>query len=227
MIYLNLVVLISIDNIFLVSRLSLSVFGVLWRPFSCRGFCQMSYLAPTNWELPTRITRTPVSIICKHCLWKGAVSDNYIYFFFFFWLTLFVFLDVLSLFHIVPYRNLTVWIFHLLSFLCYLDSVCQLLGSYGGHVLVLDPVKWAILRLRAESLQFETLGLLFPSSANLVCGRQRCPTTSYIFFEIFWLASWGGRKLETFADNVERQRWKNYRKIFAEIVAIQSTPLFF
>ena len=34
-------------------------------------------------------------------------------------------------------------IFRLLSFLCYLDSGGQLLGSYGGHVLVLDPVKWA------------------------------------------------------------------------------------
>ena len=45
--------------------------------------------------------------------------------------------------------------FYLLSFLWYLDSVCQLLGSYGGHVLVVDPVKWAIWRpnLKASSLR--------------------------------------------------------------------------
>ena len=64
--------------------------------------------------------------------------------------------------------------FQLMSFLWYLDSVCQLLGSYGCHVLVVDPVKWAKLCPRAESLQFETLGLLVPSSANLVCGKRLC-----------------------------------------------------
>ena len=45
--------------------------------------------------------------------------------------------------------------FYLLSFLLYLDSVCQVLGSYGGHILVVDPIKWATLCRRAECLQFE------------------------------------------------------------------------
>ena len=31
--------------------------------------------------------------------------------------------------------------FQLLSILCCLDSTMELLGSYGGHVLVVDPVK--------------------------------------------------------------------------------------
>ena len=56
------------------------------------------------------------------------------------------------------------------------------MGSYGGHVLVVDPVKWAKLCPRAESLQFETSGLLFPSSANNVCGREPCRTTFLTFF---------------------------------------------
>ena len=33
--------------------------------------------------------------------------------------------------------------------------------------------------------------------------------------------------MKTFADNVERQRRKIYRRIFAKIVAIRSPPLFF
>ena len=32
----------------------------------------------------------------------------------------------------------------------------RFLGSYGGQILVVDPFKWAKLRPRAESLQFET-----------------------------------------------------------------------
>ena len=47
-------------------------------------------------------------------------------------------------------------IFHLLLFFLYLDSVCQLLGSYGLHVLVVDPVKWAIWRPQPQSFRLET-----------------------------------------------------------------------
>ena len=71
--------------------------------------------------------------------------------------------------------------FNVVSFSLYLYFVRQFWGSFGDHVFVLDPVKWATLYPRAESLQFETKGLLFPSSANFVCGRQRCPTTCYTF----------------------------------------------
>ena len=41
------------------------------------------------------------------------------------------------------------------------------LGSSRGQFLAVDPVKWAILCPRAESLQLETHGLLFASYANL------------------------------------------------------------
>ena len=63
------------------SRFSLSNICVLWRLFSGRGFCQMCYFAPTNWETPARNTKTPVFIICKLYLWKGDSSGTHIYFF--------------------------------------------------------------------------------------------------------------------------------------------------
>ena len=59
------------------------------------------------------------------------------------------------------------------------------MGSYGGHFLVVDSIKWAILRPQTESLHFETQRLLFPSSANIV--REPCPTTIFTFFSFFWL----------------------------------------
>ena len=74
---------------------------------------------------------------------------------FIFGLTRFVFLDVLSLVHIVLNRNLAVWnsiCSHFCDISILFDSY---LGSSGGHDLVVDPVKWATLRPRAESLQFE------------------------------------------------------------------------
>ena len=145
-----------------------------------------SYLAPTNGEPSTQNTRTPVSIICRVCLWKGDLSKNYIFFLFFFWFTLFVFSDVLSRFHIVSYRNLTVWFFICCLFLCYLNSVYQLLGSYRSLFLVPDSVKWAFLRPQTESLLLEPRGFLFPSSANLVCRRETCPEAIFTFFFFFW-----------------------------------------
>ena len=68
---------------------------------------------------------------------KEEIVRQLFIFIIFFSVTLFVLLDELSL-----------------SIEC--DSVFQLLQSYGGHVLVVDRVKWAKLCPRAESLQFET-----------------------------------------------------------------------
>ena len=167
---------------FVLSRFCLSVIGVLWRTFSFRGFCQLGYLGSTNWEPPTRNTTTPVSIISKHCLWKRDLSDNSIHFFSSFDSDILFFLDALSLFHIVPYRNLTVWFFICCLFLCYLNSVYQLLGSYRSLFLVPDSVKWAFLRPQTESLLLEPRGFLFPSSANLVCRRETCPEAIFTFF---------------------------------------------
>ena len=48
-----------------------------------------------------------------------------------------------------------------------------------------------------------------------------------IYFLFFWLAIWGGRKKETFAEKVEQQRWTSYGRIFAKIVAIRNPPLFY
>ena len=45
----------------------------------------------------------------------------------------------------------------------------------------MDPVKWVILRPQTESLQLETQGLLLPSSANILCGKESCPTILFTF----------------------------------------------
>ena len=88
-------------------------------------------------------------------------------------------------FCIIFYTGFWLFVFRLLLISCYLDSVCQLLGSDGGHVLAVDPIKWVKLCPRVESLPIETSRLLFLSSANLVCGKQRCPTTWYTFLNPF------------------------------------------
>ena len=49
-------------------------------------------------------------------------------FFFFFWLTLLVFSDVLSLFHVVPYLNLVVWVSHC----CHFCVISILFVRYWG-----------------------------------------------------------------------------------------------
>ena len=41
--------------------------------------------------------------------------------------------------------------------------VSAILAAYGGHVIVLDPVKWAMWRRQSDSLQQETQALLFSS----------------------------------------------------------------
>ena len=166
---------------FVLSRFCLSVIGVLWRTFSFRGFCQLGYLGSTNWEPPTRNTTTPVSIISKHCLWKRDLSDNSIHFFSSFDS------DILFFFRCMePFPNCSVseygcLIFPLLSFLCYPDSVCQLLGSFGGHFLFVDSVNWGILGPQTESLQLETQLLLFQSSLNIVYEKETCRTTVFTF----------------------------------------------
>ena len=77
-------------------------------------------------------------------------------------------------------------IFHLLSFLCYLDSVSQLLGSYGGHVLVLDPVKRANCgrELRASSLKRKDSCLHHPQTLFV---KRRLVRQLYLLFFFFWL----------------------------------------
>ena len=57
-----------------------SSFGVLWRPRSCYGSCQVGYIMPVSWEPPIWNIRTLVSIIYKLFLWKATLSDKLIYF---------------------------------------------------------------------------------------------------------------------------------------------------
>ena len=58
--------------------------GILWSPHFCRGSCQLCYLAPRSAVPPAWNIKNPVSIICKHCLLKGSLSDNFSYFLSFF-----------------------------------------------------------------------------------------------------------------------------------------------
>ena len=75
--------------------------------------------------------------------------------------------------------------------------------------------------------------------SNFKQKKHSVPSSSTLFMEdnivrqldsrflSFWLASWGGPILTTFAINVERQRRKIYRRNFDRIVEIWSPPLFF
>ena len=146
--------------------------------------------------------------------------------FFFFWLALFVFLDVLSLFDIVPYLNLVVWI----SNWCHFCDISIRFVSYWGPIeatfssWILSSGLNCARELTASSLKHQDccsqhLQTWFVEG-NVV--RQLDSR-----FWSFWLASWGGPKLKTFAVNVERQRWKIRRPNFSKIVAIRSPPLFF
>ena len=56
-------------------------FGVLWRPRSRHGSCQVGYIVPASWEPPISNIRSAVSIICKLCLWRATLSDNLIWVF--------------------------------------------------------------------------------------------------------------------------------------------------
>ena len=60
------------------------------------------------------------------------------------------------------------------------------MGSYGGHLLLVGPVKWAIRNPQPGSFKLETWRLLYPSYANVASGREHSPTTILIFF-FFWL----------------------------------------
>ena len=84
--HLNRAVSHSMWRHFLDISIVLSSFGVLWRPRSCRGICQLGYIFPASWEPPIWKIWTAFSIIYKLCLWKATLSDNLIYVFLSFWL---------------------------------------------------------------------------------------------------------------------------------------------
>ena len=46
---------------------------------------------------------------------------------------------------------------------------------------VWQPVKWVIRHPQPESFKLETWRLLFPAYANIVCGREHCPTILFTF----------------------------------------------
>ena len=66
----------------------------------------------------------------------------------------------------------------------------------------------------------------FPSAPTVFVGVKIVRQINLHFFILFWPARGGGPKLKTVAVNVERQRRKIYRWIFAKIVVIRSPPLY-
>ena len=129
-----------------------------------------------------------------------------------FWQARFVFLEVLSLFHIVPYRNLAVWFF----ICCHFCVIWILFVSFWGPMeatfssWILSSGLNCARKLRASSLKHQDccshhLKTWFVEG-NVV--RQLDSR-----FLSFWLASRGGPKLKTFAANVEWQRRKLYWRI--------------
>ena len=143
------------------------------------------------------------------------------FFSFIFGLTSFVFLDVLSPFPYCSISESGCLNFYLLSFLWYLDSVCQLLGSYGGHFLVVDPGMWALRNPQPESSELETWRLMYPSYANVVSGREHCPTTKFTFFFLcvaarlrgLWtIAPWPERHTRPVHNKLRTQDWKTLFK---------------
>ena len=139
---------------------------------------QVRYQAPTTWELQAWDIQTPVSIMCILCLWKGALSDNFIFFMFFFWLTHFDFLDVLGFFCFVRYLDgaicLPMW--------CHFRQISVLLGSFG--------VLWRP-RFRRGSCQ---VGCIVPASWEFAVGNIRTAVVErnilrqlYLLFFFFWL----------------------------------------
>ena len=57
-----------------------SNFGVHWRSHSRRKSCQVGYNVHSSSKLPIWNIRTPLSVTCNFCLWKGALSHNFIIF---------------------------------------------------------------------------------------------------------------------------------------------------
>ena len=181
--YRNLSVWISFCTNSVVSRICSAVFEVLWKHCLSRGYCQVGCLLPRSWGHPAWNLRTPVSIICKQCLWKRAFLDNVFCFIFpFDWH------GMSFQVHWASYIKCAIEI-GLFGFQCgilyYLNSIQQFLWSFRGLFFAVDPVKWALCHPQTQKLQRETYELSFSSSVTIVCWRERCPTTFFLFS--FWL----------------------------------------
>ena len=201
--------------------------SVLWRPPSRRGSLSSRLSGSYNLRALNmgHEGSLPYPLYANVFFWKGVLSDTYIYFLFF-WVTRFVFFDVLSMFHIAPFRNLPVWI----SPWCHFCVISILFVSFWGLMeatfssWILSSGLNCARELRVSSLKHQDccshhLQIWFVES-NVV------QQLDYHFLS-FWIVSWGGPKLKTFAVTVERQRPKRYRRNFAKIVAIRSPPLSF
>ena len=77
--------------------------------------------------------------------------------------------------------------------------------------------------LRASNLEHKAA----VSIICILCFSKETFSDNSIYVFPFWLASWGGQNVKTFAVNVELQRRQIYRRFSAKIVAIWSPPLFF
>ena len=93
----------------------------------------------------------------------------------------------MSLPYVVGFGNVVCFKYRSISVLRYRYDFKQVLGSSRLYFIVVNFVKMAFLHPQAESIQLETQGLLFSSSANFGCGRQHCLTTLFTFSNHFLL----------------------------------------
>ena len=139
---------------------------------------------------------------------EGSIVRQLYLQFFFFWITRFVFLVALGFFYFVQYLNRAAWSSMSCHFLD-ISSAKQFWGpleaTFSSFILSRSSGLYCARELRASNLKhkdcsFHHLQTLF-MKGNIV--RQL--DSSLLSF---WLSSWGGPKLKTFAVNAERQRRK-------------------
>ena len=116
-------------------------------------------------------------------LWVWRLFDNYIYFFLLLTHTFRLF-SCIGLFYFVQYLNRAVWPSIWCHFLD-ISSVEQFWGPLGATFSswILSSGLNCARELRASSLKNQDC--CSHHLANLVCGRQRCPTTWCTFFYPF------------------------------------------
>ena len=116
-------------------------------------------------------------------LLEWRLFDNYIHFFFFFWLTVFVFLDALSLFHIVP---IWIWLF---------EFPIDVIFAISCLGLSVNGVLWRPRSCRRSCqigylavTTWELLAWAIKTPVSIICnhffGKGHCPTTFCTIFVI-------------------------------------------
>ena len=216
----------NFDVIFVISRLGLSVsfLGPMEATFS--SWILSSELLETH-NLRALSLRHEDSCIhyIQRLFLEGSIVRQLYLLFLFFRLKRLVFLDILGLFYCVRYLNWAVWP----SRWCYFLDIASVKEFWGPLEATFSS--WirssglhCARELRASVLKHKDCCLHQLQTLFVEDNIVRQLDLRFLFI---WIAREGSPKLKTFAINVERQRRRNYRRIFAQKVAIRNRPLFF